>query len=109
MQIFLPYLGKYYVEQDTRYLGYAIITALVMFCLLPPLFSVLIISTKWLVIGKMKAGDYPLWGTYYFRCRLVKTIQRLMPSQFLNGTPLYPAYLRMLGVKIAPDAQLGAV
>lgn len=109
MQIFLPYLGYYYVEQDTSNLGYAILTALVMFCLLPPLFSVLIISTKWLVIGKMKAGDYPLWGTYYFRWWLVKTIQRLMPSQFLNGTPLYPAYLRMLGVKIAPDAQLGAV
>ena len=109
LQIFLPYLGYYYVEQDTGSLGYAILTALVMFCLLPPAFSLLIITTKWLVIGKMKAGDYPLWGAYYFRWWLVKTIQRLMPSQFLNGTPLYPAYLRMLGVKIAPDVQLGAV
>lgn len=109
MQIFLPYLGYYYVEQDTSSLGYAILTALAMFCLLPPIFSILIISTKWLVIGKMKAGDYPVWGTYYFRWWLVKTIQRLMPSQFLNGTPLYAAYLRTLGVKIAPDAQLGAV
>ena len=109
MQILLPYLGYYYVEQDTGSLGYAILTALVMFCLLPPAFSLLIITTKWGVIGKMKAGDYPLWGVYYFRWWLVKTIQRLMPSQFLNGTPLYAAYLRMLGVKIAPDVQLGAV
>ncbi|PSL50266.1 non-ribosomal peptide synthetase-like protein [Chitinophaga niastensis] len=109
MQIYLPYLGYYYVEQATSSLGYAILTALGMFCLLPPLFSILIISTKWLVIGKMKAGDYPLWGTYYFRWWLVKTIQRLMPSMFLNGTPLYPAYLRLLGVKIAADAQLGAI
>ena len=30
----------------------------------------------------------------------------LLPAQFLNGTPLYPAYLRMLGVKIAEDAQI---
>lgn len=109
MQIFFPYLGYYYVEQATSSLGYAILTALIMFCLLPPVFSALIVSTKWLVIGKMKAGDYPVWGTYYFRWWLVKTVQRLMPSQFLNGTPLYPAYLRMLGVKIAADAQLGAV
>lgn len=109
MQIYLPYLGYYYVEQATSSLGYAILTALVMFCLLPPVFSALIILTKWLVMGKMKEGDYPVWGSYYFRWWLVKTIQRLMPSQFLNGTPLYPAYLRMLGVKIAPDAQLGAV
>lgn len=109
MQIYLPYLGYYYVEQATSSLGYAILTALAMFCLLPPAFSILIISTKWLVIGKMKAGDYPVWGTYYFRWWLVKTVQRLMPSQFLNGTPLYPAYLRLLGVKIAPDAQMAAV
>ncbi|WP_201747873.1 Pls/PosA family non-ribosomal peptide synthetase [Chitinophaga vietnamensis] len=109
MQIFLPYLGYYYIEQATGKLSYAIFTALGMFCLLPPVFSALIITTKWLVIGKMKAGDYPLWGAYYFRWWLVKTMQRLMPSQFLNGTPLYPAFLRMLGVKIAPDAQLGAV
>ncbi|NSL88386.1 amino acid adenylation domain-containing protein [Chitinophaga sp. Mgbs1] len=109
MQIFFPYLGYYYVEQATSHLGYAIITALAMFCLLPPVFSVLIISLKWLVIGKMKAGDYPLWGSYYFRWWLVKTSQRLMPAQFLNGTPLYPLYLRALGVKIASDAQLGAV
>jgi len=47
-----------------------------------------------------------LWGTYYFRWWFVKTMQRLLPAQFLNGTPLYPTYLRWLGMKIAPDAQI---
>ena len=28
--------------------------------------------------------------------------------QFLNGTPLYPGYLSMLGVKVHPSAQLSA-
>ncbi|MET7001347.1 Pls/PosA family non-ribosomal peptide synthetase [Chitinophaga defluvii] len=108
-QIFLPYLSYYYVQQATSNLGYAILTALGMFCLLPPFFTALIIIIKWLVIGKMKAGDYPLWGTYYFRWWFVKTMQRLMPAQFLNGTPLYPVFLRMLGVKVAADAQLSAI
>jgi len=108
-QIFLPYLSYYYVQQATANLGYAILTALGMFCLLPPFFTALIIIVKWLVIGRMKAGDYPLWGTYYFRWWLVKTMQRLMPAQFLNGTPLYPVFLRMLGVKVAADAQLSAI
>ena len=45
-------------------------------------------------------------GSYYFRWWLVKTMQRLLPAQFLNGTPLYPSYLRMLGMKIAADAQI---
>ncbi|MGI4021165.1 MAG: Pls/PosA family non-ribosomal peptide synthetase [Janthinobacterium lividum] len=107
IQIFIPYLGYYYVEQDTGHLGYAITTSLVLFCLIPPLFSFITVGTKWLVIGKFKEGDYPLWGSYYFRWWFVKTIQRLLTVQFLNGTPLYPVYLRLLGVHIEPDAQLG--
>ncbi|HEY4326362.1 MAG TPA: Pls/PosA family non-ribosomal peptide synthetase [Mucilaginibacter sp.] len=105
-QIFIPYLGYYYMDQETNSVAYSIITSLVLFSLMPPIFTILSIGTKWLVIGKMKAGDYPLWGTYYFRWWFVKTMQRLLPAQFLNGTPLYPAYLRLLGMKIASDAQI---
>ncbi|WP_259067332.1 Pls/PosA family non-ribosomal peptide synthetase [Mucilaginibacter sp. X4EP1] len=105
-QIFIPYLGYYYVDQETSNVLYSILTSLALFSLIPPIFTVLCVVTKWLVIGKMKAGDYPLWGTYYFRWWFVKNMQRLLPAQFLNGTPLYPAYLRLLGMKIAPDAQI---
>jgi non-ribosomal peptide synthetase-like protein len=105
-QVFVPYLGYYYIDQETGNVAYSIITSLVLFSFIPPIFTILCVGTKWVVIGKMKAGDYPLWGTYYFRWWFVKTMQRLLPAQFLNGTPLYPVYLRMLGVKIAADAQI---
>ncbi len=94
------------MDQETSNIAYSIFASLALFAIMPPVFTILCISTKWLVIGKMKAGDYPLWGIYYFRWWLVKTMQRLLPAQFLNGTPLYPAYLRLLGMKIAPDAQV---
>jgi non-ribosomal peptide synthetase-like protein len=105
-QIFIPYLGYYYVDQETSNVAYSIITSLVLFSFIPPIFTVLSIGAKWLVIGKMKEGDYPLWGSYYFRWWFVKAMQRLLPAQFLNGTPLYPTYLKWLGIKIAPDAQI---
>ncbi len=105
-QIFIPYLGYYYVDQETGKVAYSIIISLLLFSLMPPIFTIICITTKWLVIGKMKEGDYPLWGSYYFRWWFVKTMQRLLPAQFLNGTPLYPSYLRLLGMKIAPDAQI---
>ncbi len=108
-QIFFPYLGYYYVQQITENHLYALLTALAGYCLIPPFFSAVSIATKWLVIGKMKEGDHPLWGTYYFRWWLVKSMQRLTLMQFLNGTPLYNTYLRWLGVKVAPDAQLSAI
>ncbi len=109
VQIFFPYLGYYIVVEETKNIPYAITTALCLFCFIPPLFSLLTIAVKWLVIGKMKEGDYPLWGTYYFRWWFVKTMQRLLPSQFLNGTPLYNGFMRRIGVKVAKDAQLGAM
>jgi non-ribosomal peptide synthetase-like protein len=109
VQIFFPYLGYYYVKEDTHNIGYGITTALCLFIFIGPLFISCSVLIKWLVIGKMKEGDYPLWGTYYFRWWFVKTMQRLLPSQFLNGTPLYCGYLRRLGVKVAKDAQLAAI
>ncbi len=109
VQIFFPYLGYYYVEEETKNITYAITTALCMFCFIPPLFAFFSMAIKWLVIGRMKEGDYPLWGSYYFRWWFVKTMQRLLPSQFLNGTPLYNGYLRRMGVNVAKDAQLAAI
>ena len=109
VQIFFPYLGYYIVKEDTNDIPYAIATALCLFLFIPPFFALCSIVMKWVVIGKMKEGDYPLWGSYYFRWWFVKTMQQLLPSQFLNGTPLYCGYLRRLGVKVAKDAQLGAM
>jgi non-ribosomal peptide synthetase-like protein len=79
---------------------------MLLYTLIPPVYSLIILITKWLVIGKIKEGDYPLWGWYYFRWWLWKTVKRLMPSEFIVETPLYPKYLRLLGVKVHPSAQL---
>jgi non-ribosomal peptide synthetase-like protein len=109
IQVFIPYLGYYYVEQDMESKIYAIGTALGLFCLIPPFFTLIAIASKWILIGRMKEGDYPLWGSYYFRWWFVRTLQNLLPVQFLTGTPLYPIYLRWMGVKVAPDAQLSGL
>lgn len=108
VQVFIPYLGYYYIKEAYDNIFYAIATSLISFCLLPPIFSLIIIITKWLVIGKMKEGDYPLWGGYYFRWWFVKTVQELLPAQFLNGTPIYATFLGLLGVKVEADAQLSS-
>lgn len=113
VQIFIPYLGYYYVvalsDSGEGNVQYALIVALTLFCIIPPLLIMLSLAAKWLLIGKMKEGDYPLWGWFYFRWWLVNSIQRIIPTQFMNGTPIYPLYLRMMGVKIARNAQLGAI
>ena len=52
-------------EYDTA----AVVTLymLMFFALL--LYSILLsVGMKWLLIGKYKEGDYPLWGSYHMRC-----------------------------------------
>jgi non-ribosomal peptide synthetase-like protein len=109
IEIFAPYLGYYYVEQETDNVWYGVLMAIALYCIIPPLFTLMGIATKWLVIGKMKEGDYPLWGSYYFRWWFVKKMLEILPEQFLTGTPLYPKYLRFLGVTVAADAQLSSL
>lgn len=107
-QIFLPYLAYYYAVQESSSHAWGIATALISFCFIPPFYTLLSIASKWLLLGKTKPGSYPLWGSYYFRWWLVKTLQKLMPIDFLNGTPLYPLYLRLLGCKVSSSAQLSS-
>ncbi|MEO6521607.1 MAG: Pls/PosA family non-ribosomal peptide synthetase [Mucilaginibacter sp.] len=109
VEIFAPYLGYYYTEQETDNIGYGVLIAIALFCIIPPLFTAVAIGAKWAVIGKMKEGDYPLWGGYYFRWWFVKKMMDILPVQFLNGTPLYPKFLRLLGVTVAADAQLSSL
>ncbi len=106
VEVFTPFLSYYYVHLDTHAPLQALLTSICAYLLMPPTILVVVLLTKWLVIGRFREGDYPLWGGYYFRWWTVKTVQRLMPEQFMTGTPFYPRYLRMLGARVADDAQL---
>ena len=64
------------------------------------------VAFKWLILGRTKAGDYPLWGSYYFRWWLVRRVLETVASQYLAGTPAYVLYYRLLGAKIGRDTLL---
>ena len=109
LQIFSPFLAYYYTQFETESHLKALIASIVAFMLLPFVYSTIAIVTKWIVIGKYKEGDYPLWGSYYIRWWFVKKIQQLMPDQLMVGTPVYPKYLRLLGADVATNAQISNI
>ena len=108
-QIFMAYLGYYYVVSNTDSTIKGLLASILLFCFLTPLLSIFSIITKWLFIGKFKEGEYPLWGWYYFRWWLVEKVEGLVQINFLNGTPLYANYLRARGLKIGKQAQISAL
>ncbi|MFD3584562.1 Pls/PosA family non-ribosomal peptide synthetase [Streptomyces sp. NPDC058683] len=67
--------------------------AFVVLCTFP-------IVAKWLLVGRWRPGEFPVWGLAYLRFWLVKVLIHANPMVFLAGTPLYVLYLRALGARI---------
>lgn len=44
---------------------------------------------KWLILGRIKPGRYPLWGITYFRWWLADRLIEGAPVYMLSGSPLY--------------------
>ena len=68
-------------------------------CILP-------ILVKWLLIGRWKRQQIPIWSLGYLRFWIVKTLVRLNPLALFAGSPIYILYLRALGAKIGKDVMI---
>jgi len=78
---------------------------LALFGVYPGMFLLGVLA-KWLVLGRLKAGDYPVWGAYYVRWLFVQRVLNCLPMHYLSGTPLMAWYLRLLGSNIGKDAHM---
>ena len=65
-----------------------------------PSMLILSIALKWIVIGRYKAGRYPVWSFYYFRWWPVTRFQALSWSEMFVGTPLMSVYFRAMGARV---------
>jgi non-ribosomal peptide synthetase-like protein len=64
---------------------------------------------KWMLIGRWKPQEIPIWGIRYFRFWFVKTLTRLNPLALFAGSPVYIFYLRALGAKIGRDVVIFSI
>lgn len=106
LQWLLPYLAYVYWASNGLSRVEAAAAAAAAFVALPPILLLSSIAFKWLILGRTRAGDYPLWGSYYFRWWLVRRVLETVASQYLAGTPAYALYYRLLGARIGRDALL---
>ncbi|WP_055494688.1 Pls/PosA family non-ribosomal peptide synthetase [Streptomyces sp. TP-A0356] len=58
------------------------------------------IMAKWILIGRWRPREFPVWGLTYLRFWIVKVLLHANPMIFLVGNPLYVLYLRALGARI---------
>ncbi|MGL5741209.1 MAG: Pls/PosA family non-ribosomal peptide synthetase [Legionella sp.] len=83
---------------------------LALFLSMPIISLFITICLKWLLLGRVKPGEYPLWGWFYYRWWLVQRLQKnLFLAKFLVGSPLAAIYYRLLGAKIGKNCYLGSM
>jgi non-ribosomal peptide synthetase-like protein len=65
------------------------------------------IAVKWLIIGRYRPGEYPLWSSLVWRDEIVNSCQEQLAGHWLLekalGSPLLPAYLRAMGARVGRD------
>jgi non-ribosomal peptide synthetase-like protein len=89
--------------------GHLGIPAMIALCPLLVLCSGLLsaaiaVVLKWLVIGRYRAGEHPLWSFFVWRDELVNSAHEQLAGEWLLrlaiGTPLMSLYLRAMGSKV---------
>ena len=107
IQWITPYLTYTLLqEEDVPYLASIAISLGTIVALLPAMLLFSIVA-KWVLLGRLKPGRYPVWGFFYFRWWLTQRFLAAMPVDYLVGTPLATMYFRALGVKIGRNVYLG--
>lgn len=65
------------------------------------------ILVKWLLMGKVRrAKPIRVWGLSYLRFWIVRRALALSPARLTAGTPFFGFYLRLLGARVGPRAQI---
>ena len=63
-----------------------------------------VVTAKWLVMGRYRPFEHPLWSVFVWRLEFVNGLYEFLTTplllEALQGTPLLPWYLRLLGARI---------
>jgi non-ribosomal peptide synthetase-like protein len=86
-----------------------LVTLLAVYAFLNVTTALIAVAGKWLVIGRIRPGRYPLWGTYYFRWWLSQRLMPLVHIKWLQGSPAMRLYLRAVGAKVGDDSLIADI
>ncbi|MFF0968917.1 Pls/PosA family non-ribosomal peptide synthetase [Streptomyces sp. NPDC003703] len=64
------------------------------------------VLVKWVLVGRWKPQEFPVWSMAYLRFWLVKSLLHANPMVLFVGNPLYVMYLRALGARIGKDVTI---
>lgn len=107
LQWLIPYLSYAWLyNQEELGRPAAIAVSLCLYILAIPIMLGVGIASKWLILGRLRPGEYPLWGFTYYRWWLTQRLLDTVPVDYLGGSPLLVLYHRLLGARIGHGVYL---
>lgn len=67
------------------------------------------IALRRALVGRLKPGNYPLWGVTYFRWWLGARLNEIPAVYLISGTPWKSLHLRLLGARIGRACVINSV
>ena len=61
------------------------------------------------LVGKLRPGNYPLWGVTYFRWWLGARLNEIPAVYLISGTPWKSLHLRLLGAQVGQGCLINSV
>jgi len=95
-------------DHDDSMVG-AILAALATYVVALALSFPLGILLRRLLVGRLRPGNYPLWGLTYFRWWLGARLNEIPAVYLISGTPWKSLHLRLLGAKVGRDCLINSV
>ncbi|GAB5593410.1 hypothetical protein Unana1_08310 [Umbelopsis nana] len=85
-------------------LSISILIAKILLAIFLPLVG---IATKWIVVGRYRAGSYAFWGIEYLRWWFVRQVLRICGRGIFNiNSSTYKLYLCLMGTKIGRNCKV---
>ena len=110
MQWLAPFVTYHFLTGDPEdSVARAIAASVGAFLLASILEFVVAIAGKWLIVGRLRAGRYPLWGLTYYRWWIVDRLLEAAPVYLISGSSLYAWWLRALGARVGRDVIIGSI
>ncbi|MBT8160391.1 amino acid adenylation domain-containing protein [Arthrobacter sp. GN70] len=97
----IPLAGEQWVVQSAQP-GDAVARAVVVGTATFLMMTSMPVLLKWVLVGRWKTREFPVWSLAYVRFWFVKTLITTSPIRMFVGTPVFPLYLKALGGKIGP-------
>jgi len=108
LEVSVPFLAYSWLVNHDWVPPIALAGSMVILFGLLGLMPFIAIAGKWLVLPQARAGEYPLWGAYYFRWWFAQRIMDTVPADYLCGTTLARRFFRLLGARIGQNVHLGS-